>query len=134
MIGDAKAGNVSSSRIACTVQNITERKQSEETLRVQARTDPLTGIMNRDALLTNLHMCMANRTHAAMAVPYIDLDRFKIVNDMLGHTAGDTSLIEATQRIASAVVTGGLLARFGGDEFLVVCDARATPGSNSLRN
>lgn len=127
MIGDAETGDVASSRIAGTVQDITERKQSEETLRVQARTDPLTGIMNRDAVLTDLETRMGNPTHAAVAVLYIDLDRFKIVNDMLGHAAGDALLIEASQRIARAVGTEGLLARFGGDEFLVICDARATP-------
>ncbi|MGV8959023.1 MAG: EAL and GGDEF domain-containing protein [Stenotrophomonas sp.] len=127
MVGEVEAGDVASSRIAGTLQDITERKQAEETLRIQAQTDPLTGIMNRDAALTDLGMRMANPTHAEVAVLYIDLDRFKVVNDMLGHAAGDELLIEATRRIAGAVGTEGLLARFGGDEFLVVCDARDEP-------
>ncbi|MNV41284.1 Cyclic di-GMP phosphodiesterase Gmr [compost metagenome] len=62
-----------------------------------------------------------------MAVLYIDLDRFKTVNDVLGHNAGDQLLIEASRRIRDAVGTEGLLARFGGDEFVVTCDARDVP-------
>jgi diguanylate cyclase (GGDEF)-like protein/PAS domain S-box-containing protein len=124
MIGEAEAGDVDAARIAGTVQDITARKQAEETLRIQARTDPLTGIMNRDAVLNDLATRMANPTHCRVAVLYIDLDRFKIVNDLLGHNAGDELLIDATRRIATAIGTEGLLARFGGDEFLVVCDTR----------
>jgi diguanylate cyclase (GGDEF)-like protein/PAS domain S-box-containing protein len=124
MIGEAEAGDVDAARIAGTVQDITARKQAEETLRIQARTDPLTGIMNRDAVLNDLAMRMANPTHCRVAVLYIDLDRFKTVNDLLGHNAGDELLIDATRRIATAIGTEGLLARFGGDEFLVICDTR----------
>src|SRR5690606_36239087 len=83
MIGEAEAGDVDAARIAGTVQDITARKQAEETLRIQARTDPLTGIMNRDAVLNDLAMRMANPTHCQVAVLYIDLDRFKTVNDLL---------------------------------------------------
>ena len=91
------------SRIIGTVQDITERKHAEETLRVQARTDPLTGLLNRDAILVELELRMPDPTHAAVAVLYVDLDRFKIVNDVLGHAAGDELLAAAAQRIASAV-------------------------------
>ena len=55
---------------------------------------------------------------------YIDLDRFKVVNDVLGHAAGDRLLASAARRIQRAVGSEGLIARFGGDEFLVVCDHR----------
>ncbi|MBN6151102.1 EAL domain-containing protein [Xanthomonas sp. AmX2] len=127
MIGEVEAGDLSASRIAGTMQDITERKQAEETLRIQARTDPLTGIMNRDAVLGDLDARLANPSHAMAAVLYIDLDRFKTVNDVLGHNAGDELLIEAARRIATAVGTEGLIARFGGDEFLVICDARDVP-------
>lgn len=124
MIGEAEAGDVDAARIAGTVQDITARKHAEETLRIQARTDPLTGIMNRDAVLGDLAARMASPTHSRVAVLYIDLDRFKTVNDMLGHNAGDELLIDATRRISTAIGTEGLVARFGGDEFLVVCDTR----------
>lgn len=122
MIGEVEAGDPASTRIAGTLQDITERKQAEETLRIQARTDPLTGMMNRDAVLADLEARLADPAQARVAVLYIDLDRFKTVNDVLGHNAGDELLIHATRRIAGAVGTEGLIARFGGDEFLVVCD------------
>jgi diguanylate cyclase (GGDEF)-like protein/PAS domain S-box-containing protein len=127
MIGEIEPGDMASSRIAGTLQDITERKYAEETLKTQARTDPLTGIMNRDAALADLEARLANPSHAQVAVLYIDLDRFKTVNDVLGHSAGDELLVEATRRIATAIGTEGLLARFGGDEFVVICDARETP-------
>ncbi|TDB27021.1 EAL domain-containing protein [Stenotrophomonas sp. ATCM1_4] len=127
MIGEVEPGDLASSRIAGTLQDITESKQAEETLKNQARTDPLTGIMNRDAALTDLEARLSNPSHAGVAVLYIDLDRFKTVNDVLGHNAGDQLLIEATRRISQAIGTEGLLARFGGDEFVVTCDARDLP-------
>src|SRR5690606_39068123 len=58
---------------------------------------------------------------ARVAVMYIDLDRFKVVNDVLGHGAGDALLESAARRIVQAVSNDGLIARFGGDEFLVIC-------------
>ncbi|WP_449466662.1 sensor domain-containing protein [Stenotrophomonas humi] len=127
MIGEVEPGDLASNRIAGTFQDITEPKHAEETLKNQARTDPLTGIMNRDAALTDLRMRLGNPSHAGVAVLYIDLDRFKTVNDVLGHNAGDQLLIEASRRIHDAVGTEGLLARFGGDEFVVTCDARDVP-------
>jgi PAS domain S-box-containing protein len=122
VIGEADTGDPGTSRLVGTLQDITERKHSEETLRVQARTDPLTGLLNRDAILVELDIRMQDPTHAAVAVLYVDLDRFKVINDVLGHSAGDELLASAAQRIASAVGTEGLVARFGGDEFLVVCN------------
>ena len=108
-------------RITGTMQDITERKQTEDVLRVQARTDPLTGLMNRDALLEHLDAMLADPSRADVAVLYIDLDRFKTINDVLGHAAGDELLISAAQRIHGAIHGEGLIARFGGDEFLAVC-------------
>jgi diguanylate cyclase (GGDEF)-like protein/PAS domain S-box-containing protein len=122
MIGEADTADPGTSRIVGTLQDITERKHSEETLRVQARTDPLTGLLNRDAILVELEDRMQDPSHAAVAVLYIDLDRFKVINDVLGHAAGDELLASAAQRIAGAVGTEGLVARFGGDEFLVACN------------
>ncbi len=122
VIGEADTGDPGTSRIVGTLQDITERKHAEETLRVQARTDPLTGLLNRDAILVELEVRMQDPVHAAVAVLYVDLDRFKVINDVLGHAAGDELLASAAQRISSAVGTEGLIARFGGDEFLVVCN------------
>ena len=122
MIGEVEPGNRVSPRIAGTLQDITERKQAEETLLIQARTDPLTGIFNRDAILAELDARLNDPAQARVAVLYIDLDRFKTVNDVLGHGAGDDLLVRTGRRIAQAIGTEGLLARFGGDEFLVLCD------------
>jgi diguanylate cyclase (GGDEF)-like protein len=91
---------------------------------VQARTDPLTTLLNRDALLSELQTRLDDPTQTGVAVLYVDLDRFKIVNEMLGHAAGDRLLASAARRIQHAVGSEGLTARFGGDEFLVICNTR----------
>ena len=127
VIGDSEPGDPGASRITGTMQDISQDKQAEETLRIQARTDPLTGLMNRDAVLTELGARLADPERAQVAVLYIDLDRFKIVNDVLGHNAGDELLVQASDRIRGAVGTDGMIARFGGDEFLVICDAGEDP-------
>jgi diguanylate cyclase (GGDEF)-like protein/PAS domain S-box-containing protein len=122
VIGEADTADPGASRIVGTLQDITERKHAEESLRVLARSDPLTGLLNRDAILAELEQRLLNPERARVAVLYVDLDRFKVVNDVLGHGAGDELLALASQRIARAVGEEGAVARFGGDEFLVVCD------------
>lgn len=126
-IGESVAGGALSQHLTGTVQDITERKRAEESLRVQARTDPLTGLLNRDAILGELVALLEAPSPAPVAVLYIDLDRFKSVNDVLGHGAGDELLASAANRIRRAVGGDGLIARFGGDEFLVVCPCDADP-------
>ncbi|HYM85345.1 MAG TPA: EAL domain-containing protein [Pseudoxanthomonas sp.] len=128
VIGEAEATDPVSSRITGTLQDISLDKRAEETLRIQARTDPLTGLMNRDAVLNELGTRLIDPVHAQVALLYVDLDRFKTVNDALGHSAGDELLMQAAARILAAVGTEGLVARFGGDEFLVVCDTSGDPG------
>lgn len=127
VIGEAEPGEPAASRVTGTLQDISQDKLAEEALRIQARTDPLTGLMNRDAVLTEIAERLADPARAAVAVLYIDLDRFKMVNDVLGHNAGDELLVEASSRIRAAVGEAGMIARFGGDEFLVVCDASRDP-------
>ncbi|MGH8086557.1 MAG: sensor domain-containing protein [Lysobacter sp.] len=126
-IGEADAGSPLSARLVGTLQDITDRKQAEDSLRVQARTDPLTGLLNRDAVRTEIESRLADPGQARLAVLYIDLDRFKIVNDVLGHAAGDRLLASAARRIRRAVGGEGVIARFGGDEFLVVCATADDP-------
>ncbi|MEO5565617.1 MAG: EAL domain-containing protein [Luteimonas sp.] len=121
MIGEAVTGNALSMHLNGTVQDITERKIAEEALRIQARTDPLTGLLNRDAIIGELQSWLSSPASSLVAVMYIDLDRFKVVNDVLGHGAGDALLQSAARRIVHAVANEGLIARFGGDEFLVIC-------------
>ena len=128
VIGGGVPGDPATSHLTGTLQDITELKHGEETLRVQARSDPLTGLMNRDAILGEISARLADPTQSGVAVLYIDLDRFKVVNDVLGHNAGDELLTSAARRILRAVGTEGLIARFGGDEFLVVCSTDDDPG------
>lgn len=127
VIGELETRQTASPYLTGTVQDITAEKHDEESLRVLARTDPLTGLLNRDAVLDALEERLADPPQAEVAVLYIDLDRFKTVNDALGHNAGDELLVRAARRIANAVSTEGLIARFGGDEFLVACDATGDP-------
>ncbi|QCU72520.1 EAL domain-containing protein [Luteimonas yindakuii] len=129
IIGERERDESGAINITGTLQDISERKQAEETLRVQARTDPLTGLLNRDAILAELDGRLRDPTQSQLAVLYIDLDRFKTVNDVLGHAAGDQLLHFAARRIADAVGTEGLIARVGGDEFLVVCGIRDEAGT-----
>ena len=128
IIGQAETSQAEGTSITGTLQDITERKQEQETLRVRARTDPLTGLLNRDAILAEIGARMDDPGQSRIAVLYIDLDRFKMVNDVLGHSAGDELLMASAQRIGRAVGTEGLIARFGGDEFLVVCATDDDPG------
>lgn len=127
IIGEADTREPLQARLTGTLQDVTERHQDEETLRVQARTDPLTTLLNRDALLSELGERLADPTQTGVAVLYIDLDRFKVVNDLLGHGAGDGLLASAARRIQHAVGSEGLTARFGSDEFIVVCHTSDDP-------
>ena len=103
-------------------QDITERKRQEEEARFLAYHDTLTGLPNRRLLDDRLRQAvfLAQRRDARVAVMVVDLDRFKQVNDALGHRAGDAVLREAAHRIAGCVRKADTLARHGGDEFVVM--------------
>lgn len=102
---------------------IGERLRAEQRLTHQARHDALTGLPNRSHLVENLEEAIEG-THAdprrLFAVLFLDLDRFKLVNDSAGHTAGDELLVEAAARIVGAVRDSDMVARLGGDEFAVL--------------
>jgi len=99
------------------------------TLAQHANTDPLTGIANRRALLQELRLRLAQAAHsgACLQVAFIDLDGFKAINDRHGHDAGDRFLIEMAQRLVSGCQAEDLVARFGGDEFVIVRRAGRHP-------
>lgn len=88
-------------------------------LRTRARTDDLTGLLNRSAL--DDHLATALAEEAPVAVLFVDLDRFKRVNDVHGHHAGDQVLRAVARRLRNAIRSAEELARYGGDEFVVVC-------------
>ncbi len=100
-----------------------EMRALHDVLSAQARQDSLTGLPNRTAVLEHLRreLARSRRAHSDVAVLFIDLDGFKLVNDTLGHEAGDHLLVRAAERIRSAVRTEDTVARLGGDEFVVVC-------------
>jgi diguanylate cyclase (GGDEF)-like protein/PAS domain S-box-containing protein len=104
------------------VQDITARKAAEAALRAQALHDPLTGLPNRPAFLERLKEAFASSRRGAevFAVLYLDLDRFKDVNDTLGHAEGDRLLQAVAARLKSDVRESDFTARFGGDEFAVL--------------
>jgi diguanylate cyclase (GGDEF)-like protein len=103
---------------------IVARKQAEAELAHQATHDPLTGLPNRVLLHDRLSQAVAHleRGRRRAAVLLLDLDRFKVVNDSLGHAAGDHILVTVAERLLRAVRPGDTVARLGGDEFVVVCD------------
>ncbi|WP_196778666.1 bifunctional diguanylate cyclase/phosphodiesterase [Cognatilysobacter tabacisoli] len=105
---------------------INERLRAEQKLTHQARHDALTGLPNREQLLESLAAAILAAQadpDRQFAVLFLDLDRFKLVNDSAGHSAGDELLVEAGRRIVSAVRSHDVVARLGGDEFAILIDA-----------
>jgi diguanylate cyclase (GGDEF)-like protein len=111
------------------VQDVTGRKQAEERLAHLALHDPLTGLANRSLLMDRIAQALAGsaRRGSQVGVLYVDLDRFKAVNDSLGHATGDMVLVAAAQRISDAIRPVDTAARLGGDEFVVVCPDLTKP-------
>ncbi len=111
-------------RFVVHVQDITDRKASEAELAHRATHDALTGLPNRSLLVDHLEVAVARseRLPTAVAVLFCDVDGFKAVNDRFGHNAGDQVLIEVAARLVGSVRSGDTVARFGGDEFVVLCD------------
>jgi diguanylate cyclase (GGDEF)-like protein/PAS domain S-box-containing protein len=106
-------------------RDISERKRAEAAMTHQALHDALTELPNRNLLLDRLSQALARTERddqGMVAVLLLDIDRFKLVNDSLGHPAGDDLLIRIARRLDDAVRPGDTVARLGGDEFVVVCE------------
>ncbi|MCX8145143.1 MAG: EAL domain-containing protein [Azovibrio sp.] len=102
--------------------DITERKRAEARINHLAYHDPLTGLPNRLSLLSRLEQALpeARRYQWNLALLFIDLDRFKVINDTLGHLVGDQLLMEVAGRLAATVRESDTVARLGGDEFVIL--------------
>jgi diguanylate cyclase (GGDEF)-like protein/PAS domain S-box-containing protein len=109
-------------RLVVTLRDITARKATEEQIRYHATHDALTGLPNRALFNDRLAIALKHgaRHQEMLAVLFLDLDRFKLINDTLGHTIGDTLLVALSRRLCTAVRADDTIARMGGDEFIFV--------------
>ena len=112
------------SHYVATFFDISERKAAEENIRNLAFYDPLTSLPNRRLMLERLGVALANssRTRHYGALMFMDLDRFKVLNDTQGHDMGDKLLIEVALRLHNCIREGDMVARLGGDEFVVMLE------------
>jgi len=117
-------GQLDAASLRRTLRHARERNRASNRLRHLTRHDSLTGVANRTALRERIETTLARgqRCELAFALLYIDLDRFKVINDTCGHDAGDAVLREVSERLRQAVRSSDVVARLGGDEFAVFLD------------
>ena len=116
------AEDTAESQVLLVIEDITERKRSEEKIIQLANYDNLTGLPNRRLLMNfiNQTITLVGRRALYAAVLFIDLDRFKLINDTLGHAAGDELLKEVAERLKKCVRLSDIVGRLGGDEFIAL--------------
>jgi diguanylate cyclase (GGDEF)-like protein len=117
-------GQVDARLLSRSINYAIERKRAEVELAHQAMHDALTGLPNRALFYDRLGQALnrVGRQGSAVAVLFLDLDRFKLINDSLGHGAGDKLLVSVAERLAGVLRAGDTAARFGGDEFVILCE------------
>jgi len=117
-------GQVDARLLSRSINYAIERKRAEVELAHQAMHDALTGLPNRALFYDRLGQALnrVGRHSTAVAVLFLDLDRFKLINDSLGHGAGDKLLVAVAERLARVLRAGDTAARFGGDEFVILCE------------
>jgi diguanylate cyclase (GGDEF)-like protein/PAS domain S-box-containing protein len=108
--------------VQCIMRDITDRKEAEQQIKYLAHHDSLTGLPNRNLLQDRLqqNLARARRSGHKVALLFLDFDRFKNINDSLGHSVGDGVLQEVAQRLSACLRVGDTVARVGGDEFVIV--------------
>ncbi|MCP3671976.1 MAG: EAL domain-containing protein [Gammaproteobacteria bacterium] len=112
-------------RIAGSIEDITDRKQAEDQIRFDAIHDVLTGLPNRVLLLDRIQHQIENiqrYPEARFAILFLDIDRFKLINDSFGHLTGDQLLVEISRRLKTCIKVSDTLARLGGDEFVILLE------------
>ncbi len=124
-------------RLICfegTVEDITERKLYQARIEQQAKYDTLTGLANRSLLNERLHQAItaASSNGTRLAVVFVDLDRFKFINDSLGHHVGDELLRAIASRLKANMHEGDTVARLGGDEFVLLINRQRDPNEVAL--
>ncbi len=126
---EARVVSVPDGEALCIARDMTERKRAEERLAYMAYHDPLTGLANRVTFKDRLEREIANakRRKEVVGVILFDLDRFKEVNDTLGHAAGDRLLVAVAQRLQAVVRETDTVARISGDEFCVILPGQSSP-------
>jgi diguanylate cyclase (GGDEF)-like protein len=109
---------------AALEMEIIERRQAEERANALATQDPLTGLLNRRSLTAHLEhaVARATRNKERLALLFLDMDKFKSINDSLGHDIGDELLLQVASRISKSVRSADVVARLGGDEFVVLME------------
>jgi diguanylate cyclase (GGDEF)-like protein/PAS domain S-box-containing protein len=119
-----------------SIRDITEQKKLEQEIYALAFYDPLTGLANRRLLLDQLkaEVSVAKRNKTFGAILFLDLDRFKLLNDSLGHHAGDQLLRQVSKRIKSVIRIEDMAARIGGDEFVILIRAYETSLKQASKN
>ena len=118
-------------RLAGSQTDVTDRHEAQARLEHAARHDALTNLPNRSAFMHELERVLARSTRMGdyrYAVLFVDVDRFKLVNDSLGHLVGDQLLTAVAYKLATCLRTGDVLARLGGDEFTILLDGVNGPG------
>ena len=124
-VSQARDAQTESVHLIFQIQDITDRKCAEERLLHDALHDALTGLPNRALFMDHLQLAVGRaqrRDNEAFAVLFLDLDRFKIINDSLGHLIGDQLLVGIARRLESCLRPGDTVARLGGDEFTVLLE------------
>jgi diguanylate cyclase (GGDEF)-like protein len=116
--------------IVLSIEDVTDVTRATEALKRKASTDPLTGLFNRAATIEFLERAIHN--NEKLAVAFVDVDRMKTQNDLLGHAGGDALLVDTARRLNEAVRPGDIVGRLGGDEFVAVCRHIMTPAAATV--